>query len=61
MRMRRWRWGKEDMDRTEDLPEPVVLSPEEEAELSEAMEQIDRGEYIDGEALLEDLRARNLG
>jgi hypothetical protein len=49
------------MDRAEDSKEPVVLSPEEEAELSEAMEQIERGEYIDGDALLEDLRARNLG
>ena len=41
--------------------EPVRLSPAEEAELTEAMEQIDRGEYIDGQVLLDDLRARNLG
>jgi hypothetical protein len=41
--------------------EPVRLSPAQEAELSEAMEQIDRGEYIDGQVLLDDLRARNLG
>jgi hypothetical protein len=41
--------------------EPVRLSRAEEAELSEAMEQIDRGEYIDGQALLDDLRVRKLG
>ena len=41
--------------------DPVKLSPAEEDELTEAMEQIDRGEYIDGQALLDDLRARNLG
>ena len=41
--------------------EPVRLSPAEEEELTEAMEQMDRGEYIDGQALLDDLRARKLG
>lgn len=41
--------------------EPVRLSRAEEEELSEAMEQIDRGEYIDGQALLDDLRVRKLG
>jgi len=41
--------------------EPVQLSRSQEDELTQAMEQIDRGEYCDGLALLDDLRARNLG
>jgi hypothetical protein len=37
--------------------EPVVLSPAEERELLEAMEDIRRGEYVDGEDLLSELRS----
>jgi len=37
--------------------EPVRLSQEEEKELWEAMEEIRRGEYVDGEALLGELRS----
>jgi hypothetical protein len=37
--------------------EPIVLSPSEEQELWEAMEEIRRGEYIDGEDLLSELRS----
>jgi len=37
--------------------EPVSLSPEEERELWEAMEDIRRGDYVDGEALLSELRS----
>jgi len=35
--------------------EPIRLSPAEEKELSDAMEQIRRGESIDGKELLKDL------
>lgn len=38
--------------------EPVRLSPAEENELLEAMEQIRCGEYMDGEDLLNELRLR---
>ena len=44
-----------------DSGEPVHLSPAEEAELLEAMEQIQRGEYVDGQVLLDDLRSRHQG
>lgn len=37
--------------------EPIKLSPVEERELSEAMEEIRRGEYVDGEDLLSELRS----
>lgn len=37
---------------------PVRLSPAEERELVEAMDQIRRGEYIDGQDLLNELRSR---
>lgn len=36
--------------------EPIRLSPAEESELSEAMEEIRRGEYEDGDDLLNELR-----
>jgi hypothetical protein len=36
--------------------EPIQLSPTEELELSAAMDQIHRGEFVDGEALLSELR-----
>ncbi len=42
----------------EDDSDPVKLSPEEEAELTEAMEAIARGEWVDGDKLLAELRAR---
>jgi hypothetical protein len=42
-----------------ELGEPVRLSAAEEDELTEAMEQIRRGEYIDAEELLDELRSRN--
>ena len=40
-------------------PEPdeaIHLTPEEEDELSEAIEQIRQGNYVDGQALLDELR-----
>jgi hypothetical protein len=37
--------------------EPIRLTPEEEDELSEAIEQIRQGNYVDGEALLDELRS----
>ncbi len=37
--------------------EPVELSPAEEEELLEAQEEILRGEYVDGEDLLNELRS----
>jgi hypothetical protein len=37
--------------------EPIQLSPAEERELLEAMEEIRRGEYVDGEDLLSELRS----
>ena len=37
--------------------EPIRLSPAEERELWEAMEDILRGEYVDGDAILAELRA----
>ena len=40
--------------------EPVRLSPAEEMELSEAVEQIGRGEYVDGQDFLAELRSRRL-
>jgi hypothetical protein len=36
---------------------PIQLSPAEERELLEAMEYIRRGDYVDGEDLLNELRA----
>ena len=38
--------------------EPVRLSPSDEAELLEAMEEIQRGDFVDGQDLLADLKAR---
>jgi hypothetical protein len=37
--------------------EPIVLSPADQRELLEAMEDIRRGEYVDGEDLLSELRS----
>jgi len=37
--------------------EPILLSPADERELLEAMEEIRRGEYIDGDDLLSELRS----
>jgi hypothetical protein len=37
--------------------EPVLLSSAEENELWEAMEEIRRGDYVDGEDLLNELRS----
>lgn len=37
--------------------EPIRLPSEEEKELWEAMEDISRGDYVDGEALLSKLRS----
>ena len=37
--------------------EPIQLSPAEERELLEAMEEIRGGEYVDGEDLLSELRS----
>ena len=41
--------------------EPIQLSDEEEQELFEAMEEIRRGEYVDGADLLEEIRSRSRG
>ena len=41
-----------------DESEPFELSPEEEAELLEAIGQIDRGEFVDGSELLRSLKRR---
>ncbi|MFL6264041.1 MAG: hypothetical protein ACJ76Y_30500 [Thermoanaerobaculia bacterium] len=40
--------------------EPVRLSPEEEQYLFESMEEIRRGEFVDGRDLLNELRSRHL-
>ena len=40
--------------------EPVRLSPEEEQDLFESMEEIRRGEFVDGRDLLNELRSRHL-
>jgi hypothetical protein len=37
--------------------EPILLTPVEERELLEAMEDIRRGDYVDGEDLLNELRS----
>lgn len=39
-------------------PERVQLTPDEEAELSEAVAEIERGEFEDGFALLREIRAQ---
>lgn len=38
--------------------EPFELSPAEEEELLEAMDQIRRGEYVEGDELVRELRSR---
>ncbi len=42
-----------------DESEPVVLTPADERELTEAIEAIARGEYVDGDELLERLKTRH--
>jgi hypothetical protein len=45
-------------ERLEQVPEPdepIRLTPEEEEELSEAVEQIRQGNYVDGQTLLDEL------
>lgn len=44
---------------TSDDSDPVALTKEEEQELTEAMEAIARGEYVDGDELLARLKARH--
>lgn len=39
--------------------EPIRLTPEQESELLESMEQIRRGDYINGQDLLRELRSRH--
>jgi hypothetical protein len=41
-----------------DDPEPVALLPEQEQELSDALDAIRSGEHVDGWALLEDLKTK---
>ncbi|HKH49673.1 MAG TPA: hypothetical protein VKM72_33855 [Thermoanaerobaculia bacterium] len=41
--------------------QPAYLSATQERELMEAMEQIRRGEYVDGDALLNELRSGQPG
>jgi len=48
------------MKREEEVLEPdnqVCLTPEEEEELSAAVEDIRRGNWVDGQVLLEELRS----
>lgn len=40
---------------------PFVLGNEEEAELLQAMEEIRRGEFVDGTELLQEIRSRSRG
>jgi len=42
---------------TPEPDEPIRLIPEEEDELSEAIEQIRQGNYVDGQILLDELRS----
>jgi len=44
------------MPDSDESGEPVRLSSAEERELVEAMDQIRRGEYVDGQDLLNELR-----
>lgn len=44
---------------TSDDSEPISLTPEQEQELTEAMEAIARGEFVDGDELLARLKARH--
>lgn len=53
--------GEQVMIVAPDAGEPICLTPAEESEISEAVEQIRRGEFIDGETLLNELRLQNLG
>jgi hypothetical protein len=41
-----------------DEPE-VVLTPEEKAELEESFDEIDHGEYVDGDEFLRELKRRS--
>ena len=38
--------------------EPIRLTPEEEEELLEAVEQIRQGKYVDGQTFLDELRSK---
>lgn len=42
----------------EDDSEPFTLTAEEQAELTESMQSIARGEWVDGDELLAELRTR---
>jgi hypothetical protein len=42
---------------SEDARDPIRLTPQEEEELSAAMDEIRRGELIDGKDLIAELRA----
>lgn len=41
-----------------DSEESFELSPEQVAELKESLEQVRRGEYVDGDELLKELRSK---
>lgn len=41
-----------------DAGEPIELSPEEQQELVLAMEEIRRGDFVDGDDLLDEIRSR---
>jgi hypothetical protein len=43
----------------EEMDKGIAIGSREQKELSEAMEEIRRGEYIDGDDLLNELRARS--
>jgi len=45
-------------DRGKDEPEPYDLTEEQEAELEERMAEIERGEWVDGDAVQQELRRR---
>lgn len=41
--------------------EPITLSSSEEAELSRALEEIHRGDFVDGWTLMNEIRAKSRG
>jgi len=48
---------EQDVEQASEPDEPVWLTPEEEEELSAAVEEIRRGNFVDGQVLLEELRS----
>ncbi len=44
-----------------DAGQPIELSPAEQQELTLAMDEIRRGDFVDGADLLEEIRSRDTG